>query len=333
MDGLKEVPGVLSPVGIPAAPALPPGVAEGDATRLFGAAYRMLGSACRALEVVQEAVAASAAAPSDEPYDRLVREVFGATLRSGERERVRVRRDGQAPVAAWLAEPVLTAGGALGPMDTAELRESVSMARLVLLERLAPGERAAWVLHEVFDYGPEAGAAVLGVPEARYTVLERRARQRVQDAESAVRSPDSEASRWSAAAELLGAIREEDPAALEELLAEDVVAWSDGGGQPGVVRRPVLGAAKVGRFLAGVRGRIPQGASGHIAEVNGGAALVAAAGSEVVGVLAPEFGPQGLVGIRAVADPARLVFAGRQWADRGGRSGTRDGVPHPRDPV
>ncbi|WP_405588760.1 RNA polymerase subunit sigma-24 [Streptomyces sp. NBC_01190] len=331
MDGLTIALGCPGgqtyPTGVRSPLDLPVGVTGADAVRLFGAAYRMLGSACGAGEVVRDVLReATGTFPEDgtlgggavgDPYRRLVAEVFAAALRRG--EPVRPRREPH--TVAWLPEPVLTAGGTLGPLDTPERREAVSMARLVLLERLAPGERAAAVVHEMFDYGPAEAATVLGLPEARYVTLERRARHRLQEAETPPRTPEGEEQRWSAVAELLRAIKEEDAVALEELLADDVVAWSDGGGEPGVVRRPVLGTAKVGRFLAAVRERIRDGVRGHIAEVNGDAALIAAAGAEVVGVLAPEFGVQGMVGIRAVADPARLVFVSRQWAELGGSAG------------
>ncbi|WP_329137300.1 RNA polymerase subunit sigma-24 [Streptomyces sp. NBC_01476] len=298
------------------APALrlPGAVAGAEAIRLFGAVYRMLGSACGAWETVRGALTVTV----QPDVSDLVREVVGAALRRA--DPARQRRDGH----TWLPEPVLTGRGALGPMDTAERRESVSMARLVVLERLPPAERAAYVLREVFGYGAADAAAVLGVPEARYRALRRRARHRVQEADwgAAPRTPDGEAQRWASVGELLHAIREEDTAALEEALADDVVAWSDGAGRPDVIRRPVLGAVKVARFLLAAGGRIPDDAQGHIAEVNGDPALLAVAGGEVVGVLAPEFGAQGMVGIRAVADPARLSFVSRQWA--ADRPGHRD---------
>jgi RNA polymerase sigma-70 factor (ECF subfamily) len=119
-------------------------------------------------------------------------------------------------------------------------------------------------------------------------------------------------------------MRDGDQPALEELLAEDVVAWTDGGLEPGAVRRPVLGVAKVARFLATAGDRLPVAVQGHIAEVNGDAAVVAATGAEVLGVLSPEFGPQGLVGIRAVTDRGRLAFFVRQW-DASGQATLRIG--------
>jgi hypothetical protein len=214
-----------------------------------------------------------------------------------------------------LPEPVLTDSGVLGPLETAEARESVSMARLVVLERLIPAERAAFVLREMFGYGPAESAAVLGVPEARGRVMQRRARRRVRESGGA-RPEETWQERRLLVDELLRATADADEDALAELLSEDVVAWSDGAGQDGTARRPVLGAVKVGRFLAGLLAKAPEGTYGTVAEINGDAAVVALAAGEVVGVLAPEFSPQGLVGIRTVADPLRLVFLNRQWAER-----------------
>jgi hypothetical protein len=279
--------------------------------RLFWAAYRMLGSACEADELVRHALTRSGEDTGGDGLSRHLREVFGAALASLEATG-RTRRDGH--VGSWLPEPVLTEEGALGPVEARENRESVSMARLVALERLSPPERAAYVLRESFGYGAAETAAVLGLPETRCRVLRRRARHRVSD--SAVGGNVAWSQRQQVVAELVRAALHADQDALTELLAEDVVAWSDGGGPLGAARRPVLGAVKVGRFLSGLVARAPGETCGQVAEVNGDVAVVATAGDVVVGVLAPEFGAQGLVGIRMVADPRRLVFIGRQWAVR-----------------
>lgn len=190
------------------------------------------------------------------------------------------------------------------------------MARLVLLERLPPAERAAYVLREVFGYGPADIAGVLGMAEARCRSLLRRARQRVPESESVFRAGVSEQQRRRIVDELLRAVLAEERAALEELLTDDVVAWTDGGWQPEILRRPVLGAVKVSRFLAGLLARAPEGTGGTIAEVNGAWGVVGVVGDRVVGVLSPEFGERGLVGIRTVAVPARLAYFSRQWAAR-----------------
>jgi hypothetical protein len=320
MDGLRHE----DPRGTPLAVG---GAGDGDdglaahRVRLFAAVYRMLGSARAAAQMVADAFDGPAppvrpgSGAAGDPDARLVREVFGAALRRAEAEAgVRGRRDG--PGGPWLPEPVLTGGGVLGPLDSPPARASVSLPRLVLLERLVPAERAAYLLREVFGYGPAQVGAVLGLPEARCAALWRRARQRIRENEGVVRA-DSEQSgtqRRLTAQELLRALAERDRPALEELLADDVVAWSDGRGEPGAVRRPVLGAAKVGRFLAGLVDRGPEDTQGRVAEVNGEPAVVASAGGGVVGVVVPEFGRRGLVGIRVVADPVRLEYFNRQWA-------------------
>jgi RNA polymerase sigma-70 factor (ECF subfamily) len=282
----------------------------------------MLGSAREAERIVREAGARPAAGSptggggtsGEAAYARLVRDVVVAAVRRAEAAH-RGRREGHAGHAvAWLPEPVLTAGGVLGPLDTPEAREAVSMARLVVLERLPPAERAVYVLREQFGHGPAEAAEVLGLPEERCRSLLRRARQRVRESDSASRTEAGGEQRRSAVGELLRALLDEDRAAVEVLLADDVVAWSDGGWEPGAVRRPILGPVKVGRFLAGVRARAPEGIRGTVAEVNGDAAVVGTAGDEVVGVLVPEFGERGMVGIRTVADPARLAYLTRQWA-------------------
>jgi RNA polymerase sigma-70 factor (ECF subfamily) len=308
---------------------------EAARARLFGAAYLMLGSAREAEETVREARARIAAGDpggggggygggygggeggGDAAYTRLVHEVVGGALRRAEAA-YRGRREGHAGHAAhWLPEPVLTGDGVLGRLDTAQARESVAMARLVVLERLPPAERAAYVLREQFGYGPAEAAQVLGLADERCRSLLRRARQRVRESESTSRTEAGGEQRLLAVEELLRALLAEDRAAVEVLLADDVVAWSDGGWEPGAVRRPILGAVKVGRFLAGLLARAPEGIRATVAEVNGDAAVVGTvARDEVAGVLVPEFGERGIVGIRTVADRARLAYFTRQWAVR-----------------
>jgi RNA polymerase sigma-70 factor (ECF subfamily) len=348
VDGLREGDRTALPAQAGSAAAKAAAVPAEERVRLFGAAYRMLGSAGAAEEVVRDALAgglAESAAPvasavpgaraveepdvlpgpgrpitapacaeghaaAGDPCDLLVRAVFGAVLHRA--DVARPRRE--AHPGPWLPEPVLTADGALGPLGTPALRDAVSMPRLVLLERMPPAERACCVLREVFGYGPDRSAPVLGLTEERCAALEHRAQQRLRDAEGAERTAAGEAARHPVVQELLRAATEADKEALEALLADDVVSWSDGG-DARVSRRPVLGVAKVARFLAGLLAKAPVGTRGNPAEVNGDAAVVATVRTQVVGVLVPEFGPQGLVaGIRTISDPARLAYTAGQWA-------------------
>ncbi|HEY3477593.1 MAG TPA: sigma factor-like helix-turn-helix DNA-binding protein, partial [Streptomyces sp.] len=275
MDGLREqdiggAAGAESPRGARGGAAGADGAAEllagatgvsaAHEVRLFGAAYRMLGSACEADELVGAALgrvartAYSRASAADRDA-ALVADVVGAALAALEPSRQ--RRDTH--TGSWMPEPVLTGTGVLGPLETAEARESVSMARLVVLERLTPAERAAYVLREMFGYGTAESAAVLGVSEVRGRAMHRRARRRVRESAGPRGEETTVQERWALAEELLRATTEADEDALAELLHEDVVSWSDGGGQEGMARRPVLGAVKVGRFLAGLLAKAPEG--------------------------------------------------------------------------
>jgi RNA polymerase sigma-70 factor (ECF subfamily) len=219
---------------------------------------------------------------------------------------------------AWLPEPVLTGDGALGRLDTPQACAAVGMPRLIRLERLAPVERAAFVLHEVFGHRSAETAEVLDLPEGRCRALRQRARRQLRAGEGEAESGAGAApgERRRLAADLVRAVLDADQPALEELLADDVVAWSDGGAQPGTVRRPIVGVPKVARFLAGLRQQSPPGLDACVAQVNGGPAAVAAVGGTLIGVLVPEFGPQGLTGLRLVSDADRLEYARRQWARR-----------------
>lgn len=320
MDSLRDEGAGTIPEQPSGGAARASGLPEAERVRLFAAAYRMLGSATAAEKVVRD-VLAGGTAPDAAPAqpaegiavpsrDLLVRDVFAAVLHRA--DVARPRRE--AHPGPWLPEPLLTAGGALGPLGTPALRAAVSMPRLVLLERMPPAERACSVLHELYGYGPAESAVVLDLDEARCAALAHRARQRLREDEGAERTAADEEARRPAVRELLRAATDADQEALEALLAEDVVAWSDGGGS-GVPRRPVLGVTKVARFLAGLLGKAPSGTRGNLAEVNGDAALVATAAAGVVGALVPEFGPQGLVvGVRTISDPVRLVYLARQWA-------------------
>ncbi|MEU1627892.1 sigma factor-like helix-turn-helix DNA-binding protein [Streptomyces sp. NPDC020096] len=209
---------------------------------------------------------------------------------------------------------MLTADGTLGPLESAERRESVSLALLVVLERLTPAERAVFVLREAFGYGHEEIAAVLELSEANSRQLLRRARSRIGEPQA--RFEASWEQRRRMVEEFLRAAGGGDLAGLEGLLAQDVVSWADGGGQVSAARRPVLGPSKVARLFAGMMVKSPPGLQVAIAEVNGEPAIVALLGSRVLGVLVPEFSHQGIVGLRNALNPRKLEFFDRQWARR-----------------
>lgn len=277
--------------------------------RLFGLAYRMLGSAHEAEDTVQDAYLRFTTADRtgiEHPAAWLAKVVTNLCLTR--LTSARARRESY--VGTWLPEPVLTADGTLGPLESAEQRDAVSTALLVLLERLTPTERAVYVLREAFAYGHREIAGVLGLGEANCRQLYRRAVHRLGEPES--RFEPGPERRERLVASFLTAARDGDLAGLEKLLADDVTWWSDGGGKVSAARWPIEGRDRVLRFLAGGMQRFAADWDFSTAEVNGAPALVARAGDTLVGVVSFEI-RDGLVGdLRAVLNPDKLVFVRRQ---------------------
>ncbi|MFE2428701.1 RNA polymerase sigma-70 factor [Streptomyces sp. NPDC059373] len=279
--------------------------------RMFGLAYRMLGSASEAEDAVQDAYLRWNGADRSaiaRPAAWLTK--VTANLCLNRLTSARARRETY--VGPWLPEPVLT--GEPGPLEAAEQRESVSMALLTLMERLAPAERAVFVLREAFGHSHRDIAGILGIGEANSRQLHRRAHQRM--AEDRRRFEPTEEHRREMVERFLDAARGGDLAGLESLLAEDVIAWSDGGGKVTSARRPVLGRAKVARFMAGLfRGADPDTVVA-VAEVNAAPALLALLAGHVIGVLVPEIDSGGIAAIRTVTNPDKLGYLAAQLRQR-----------------
>jgi RNA polymerase sigma-70 factor, ECF subfamily len=214
---------------------------------LFSIAYRILGSVSEAEDAVQESWLRYAAT-STEPLSpkaflsAVVTRVSIDVLRSA-----RVRRE--AYVGPWFPEPLLT-DPYEDPERSAELADSVSMAALLLLERLTPLERAVFVLREVFAFGfPEVATAV-GRSEAACRQLAVRARRHMDGGRPRFEADRRE--REELAAQFFDALRDGDVDGLRELLAADVQMVGDGGGKAPTLARTVIGADRVARVLAAV---------------------------------------------------------------------------------
>ena len=280
--------------------------------RLFGLAYRMLGSAADAEDVVQDAFLRWNGADRtaiDSPSAWLTTVVSRLCLNL--LAAARVRREQH--VGPWLPEPVLTEDGTLGPQERAEQRESVSLAMLTVLERLTPTERAVFVLREAFDYSHRDTAEILELSEAACRQLHSRARRRVQE-EGARFAADS-AHQRELVERFLVAASTGDLAGLQELLTEDVTSWADGGGRAPTARRPVVGRDRVARYLVGALARFAAGADVAVAEVNGHLAVLGWLRGVLAGVLAPEVAGGQIQALRIVADPEKLRYLDRQSAD------------------
>ncbi|MFI9241694.1 RNA polymerase sigma-70 factor [Streptomyces sp. NPDC053086] len=218
---------------------------------LFSIAYRVLGSVSEAEDAVQETWLRFSASPT---RPRSVKAFLSATvtrlsidvLRSA-----RVRRE--AYVGPWFPEPLL-ADPYEDPARSAELADSVSMAALLLLERLSPLERAVFVLREVFDFGfPEIASAV-GRSEAACRQLVVRARRHMS--ENRPRFEADRTEREELASRFFDALREGDVTGLRELLSADVSMAGDGGGKAPQLARAVMGAEHVSRVLGTVFPRL-----------------------------------------------------------------------------
>ncbi|AOR35486.1 RNA polymerase subunit sigma-24 [Streptomyces fodineus] len=284
---------------------------ESHRPRLFGLAYRLLGSAHEAEDAVQDAYlrfSGADRAAIEHPGAWLAKAVTNLCLTRLTSARAR-REEYPGP---WLPEPVATSDGTLGPLESAERREQVSMALLVLLERLTPTERAVYVLREAFGYGHREIAGVLDLSEANCRQLYRRAVARVAAPEG--RFEPAPQRQEELLTSFLTAAREGDMAGLEKLLAADVTYWGDGGGRVSAALRPIVGREKVMRFLMGGAERFTKGLDFAVVEVNGAGALVARAGDMLVGVASFELRDGLITHVRTVMNPDKLAYVQRQLA-------------------
>src|ERR687898_2445355 len=221
----------------------------------FGVAYRMLGSVSEAEDVAQEALLRLTRQEGtiDEPAAWIT--TVATRLSINVLKSARARRESY--VGPWLPEP-LVEDPAPGPASRAELADSLSLALLVLLERLTPVERAAFLLREVFGYGYADISRVIERSEVNARQLVSRARKHVEGGRP--RFDADEAARDALLERFLAAAEEGDLEALEALLARDAVLYADSGGKAMAPREPLMGARLIARFMAAVaRVRPPSG--------------------------------------------------------------------------
>jgi RNA polymerase sigma-70 factor (TIGR02957 family) len=214
--------------------------------RVFAIAYRMLGSVSEAEDVVQEtllrvhdAIERGEEISSPRAYAATV----ATRLAIDELRSARARRESY--VGEWLPEPI--AAPEEDPAAQAEQADSLSLAFLVLLESLSPEQRAAFLLHDVFDYDYGKVAEIVGTSEPNARQLASRARRHVQDGRP--RFEPSEEERDRLATSFFAAVENGDFEDLEALLAEDVELHGDGGGMAPAIRHPVFGRAKAAQML------------------------------------------------------------------------------------
>ncbi|MDZ5447781.1 RNA polymerase sigma-70 factor [Micromonospora sp. 4G57] len=273
---------------------------------LFTVAYEMLGSAADAEDILQETWLRWSGVDLGTVRDHRAYLVRITTRQALGRLRTLGRRR-ESYVGSWLPEPLLTAP------DVAEdvaLADSVSMAMLLVLETLAPTERAVFVLREVFDVGYDEIAEAVDKSPAAVRQIAHRARAHV-----AARRPRrvvSAAETRDALDAFQSAVETGDLQSLLDILAPDVVLLGDGGGVKQAVLRPIVGGDKVARLLAGGWGRVADISSLRPAQVNGYPALILRLDGELDTVLAVRIDDGLITGLYAVRNPQKLSYMERE---------------------
>ena len=267
--------------------------------RLFGIAYRMLGTAADAEDVLQEAWLRWQGADHDrvrEPAAFLATVVTRLCLTA--LDSARARRE--VYVGPWLPEPVDTSSD---PLLGAENTEALSLAVLLLLERLSPAERAAYVLHEAFDYPWRQVAEVLEVSEANARQLGSRARRNIDRERGTVVSL---AERQRLLGAFLAAAQTGDLAALERALTDDALSLSDGGGIVNAARRPVSGRERVAQLILGVQQKFGQGITTVPVVANGEESMLAVRDARPIALWTVDVAPDGVRRLLIVMNPQKL---------------------------
>jgi RNA polymerase sigma-70 factor (ECF subfamily) len=265
-------------------------------------AYRMLGSLADADDVLQEAYLRwthTDRAEVESPRAYLSSIVTRLCI--DRRQAIEVRKESY--IGPWLPEPIVEPDAA-GPGDRLEAAESISMAFLVVLESLAPVERAAYLLRRAFDYGYDEIAGILGKSEPACRQLVSRAERRVLERRPRFEADPGEAERLTG--EFLRACSTGDLDGLMRLLAPDAVMLSDGGGKAKAALAPIRGADRVARFFVGLRRKYPAGLEIRRVRVNGRPGLMAVLDGQVFNVLTLDVTDGRIAACFIVGNPDKL---------------------------
>lgn len=272
--------------------------------RLFGIAYRMLGSAAEAEDIVQDTWLRW------QVTDRSVVENPPAFL-AKTATRLCINLAQSAPsrretyLGPWLPEPVDTSGD---PTLGAERDEALKLAVVVLLEKLPSKERAAYVLREAFDYAYSDIADILQMEEANARQLVSRARKHLVDGRRKPASSDDQRRFLEA---FILAAQQGDLTRLEGLFAEDVVSYSDGGGLVRAARTPIEGRERVAKFIAAFASHFWLGVTLSWIEANGQDAILIQRNGEAIGMVSTDASDAGIHQILWLMRPSKLAAVSR----------------------
>jgi RNA polymerase sigma-70 factor, ECF subfamily len=276
---------------------------------LFAIAYRMLGSAMDAEDMVQETyLRFQATCPQSLHSLKAYLSTILVRLCMDQLQLARRKREQY--VGPWLPEPILTekVAEATDPAKLVETEESISMAFLVLLEQLRPFGRAVFLLREVFEYSFAEIAAMLDKSEIACRRSFSRAKQHLIDRRPRFPQTSDEETHQQLLASFLVAVQSGEMATLTELLSEDVVLWADGGGKiKQAALHPIRGRDAVARFSLGTKRFWPKNATVERAEVNVQTSLIIRTGDQVFSVLTIDVEQGYIQTIRVIANPEKLA--------------------------
>lgn len=270
---------------------------------LFSMAYRMLGSVSDAEDVVQDAYTRWVNAnEADVRAPRAYLATIVTRLSINHLRSARQRREEY--VGTWLPEPLMTEH-APDPSEAVELAESLSMAFLLMLERLSPIERAVLLLHDVFDFEYAEIARIIERSEANCRQLLSRAKKHVGEAETRFEADPADAARLLE--RFADAAYAGDIDGLLAVLAEDITIYTDGGGKSRAARRPIVGANSVARFIVGVLQRfVPAERTLRPARINGQPGFVVHAGGRLIAALVFDIRDDRIRAIYSVSNPDKI---------------------------
>jgi RNA polymerase sigma-70 factor (TIGR02957 family) len=268
--------------------------------RLMGIAYRMLGSHTEAEDLVQEVWLRWQAADRSavqSPVAYLSTAVTRLAINAS--QSARARRETY--IGPWLPEPVDTSAD---PYLGAERGEALSFAVLLVLERLSPTERAAYILREAFDYQYDELAAVLQSTQAAVRQLVSRARKRIR---AERRTEVSGGQQKKLLTAFVAAARSGDLGALEELLAKDAISYSDGGGVARASKFPVVGRLRVAKYHRSFHTRFWAGVEVELGTANGSTAAMLRRDGEVFAVCTVTASADGIDEVLWMMNPSKLT--------------------------
>ncbi|HEX9989805.1 MAG TPA: RNA polymerase sigma-70 factor [Chloroflexia bacterium] len=269
---------------------------------LFSIAYRMLGSAADAEDILQEAFLRWQRAGEDEVkspksyLSAVVTRLCIDQLRSAKARR-------EVYVGPWLPEPIMTQH--MPDMtSTQELAESLSIAFLVVLESLSPVERAVFLLREVFGYDYAEIARVVGKSEANCRQITHRAQQRIHERRPRFHTTHEQQERVTQ--EFMQACANGNLQGLMAMLTNNAVLMSDGGGKAQAARNPIYGPNNVARFILGILAKAPPNISVRLNDVNGQPGIVTFVDDQPNAVLVLDVQDEQIRGVHIVANPDKL---------------------------